>query len=358
MALKFDLDPRTNAKVRTALKWIGYPSLYFVLLLLFAYWSFPYERLEQRIVAGYAASQQGKPDQKRLVIGDITWSWRFPGVVLSDVELVGPKPPTPAEGDKTAKQSTIYVEEVYAGVSLLNALFGDVDVDFDVIGFNGELSGSFQQSEAGIQLDVELDGVDPGQLPGVAEALQLPLTGSATGSIVLSIPEGKYANAEGQVQLEIEELAVGDGTTKVRDLVALPTVQVGTLELVASVTKGRVKLEKLAAKGGDLDVSADGRLRLRDPFATSMIESVDLEFKFSDKYRDKDDTTRSLLGKPGDKVGGVIDMDPTVKRAKGEDGFYRWRLTGLLAKPSFRPGGASAPSAGKKDKESKGDSDD
>src|SRR5688572_4476968 len=178
MALKFDLDPRTNAKVRTALKWVGYPSLYFVLLLLFAYWSFPYERLEQRIVAGYAASQQGKPDQKRLVIGDITWSWRFPGVVLSDVELVGPKPPTPAEGEKSAKQSTIYVEEVYAGVSLLNALFGDIDVDFDVSGFNGELSGSFQQSEAGIQLDVELDGVDPGQLPGVAEALQLPLTGS------------------------------------------------------------------------------------------------------------------------------------------------------------------------------------
>lgn len=349
MALKFDLDPRTNPRVRKVLKWVGYPTLYFFLLLLFAYWTFPYERLQQRIISGYAASQEGRPDAKRLVIGDTTWSWRFPGIVLSDVELVGPKPEPAAEGEKAPKQSTIFVEEVYAGVALWPALFGDLDVDFDISGFGGDLEGNFQQSEEGILLDMELDDVDPGQLPGVVEALQLPLSGRVTGTISLSVPEGKYANAEGNVDLRIEELAVGDGVTKVRDLVALPTVQVGTLELLASVTKGRIKIEKLAAQGGDLDVSAEGRLRLRDPLSVSMIESVDLEFKFSDKYRDKDETTRSLLGKPGDRLGGAIDMSPDVKRAKGEDGFYRWRLSGLMMKPSFRPGGKPAAVGSKKD---------
>lgn len=336
--MAIDLDPRTNPKVKKALQWIGYPALYLALLVLFAYWSFPYERLEQRIVAGYEKSQAGKPDAKRLVIGDVTWSWRFPGIVLKEVELIGPKPEV-AEGEKAAPRDTIYVEEVYAGISPLKVLFGDVDVDFEIAGFDGELEGAFQRTEEGIQLELELDGVDPGQLPGVADALQLPLSGKATGTISLSIPEEKYANAEGSVDLAIEELSVGDGKTKVRDLVALPTVAVGTLEVVATVSKGRVKLEKLAAAGGDLDVSAEGRIRLRDPFATTLIEGVDLQFKFSDKYRDKDDTTRSLLGKPGDRVGGVIDIDPNVKKAKGEDGFYRWRVSGLLARPSFRPGG-------------------
>lgn len=343
MDVKFDLDPRTNPKVRKVLKWVGYPTLYVFLLIVFGYWSFPYERLEQRIIAGYEKSQAGKPSPDRLVIGDVTWSWRFPGVVLSDVEIIGPKPVTPADGEKPAERSTIHVEEVYAGISPFAVLFGDLDVDFAVEGFDGELEGSFRQGETGIELELELDGVDAGQLPGVAEALQLPLTGRVTGTVSLSVPEGKYANAEGSVELEITELEVGDGKTKVRDLVALPTVSVGTLEVAATVSKGRVKLEKLAASGGDLDVSADGRIRLRDPFATTLIEGIDLEFKFSDKYRDKDDTTRSLLGKPGDKIGGVIDIDPNVKKAKGDDGFYRWRVSGLLAKPSFRPGGGPKP---------------
>jgi type II secretion system protein N len=347
MAVKFDFDPRTNPKVRKVLKWVGYPTLYLMLLVLFGYWTFPYERLEQRIVAGYEKSQAGKPDPKRLVIGDVTWSWRFPGIVLSDVEIIGPKPPPPAEGEKAEKQSTISIDQVYAGVSPFGVLFGDLDVDFEIEGFGGELEGSFKKTDEGMDLEVELDGVDAGQLPGVADALQLPLTGRATGTISLALPEEKYANAEGNVELEIEQLQVGDGKTKIRDLVALPTVSVGTLQISASVSKGRVKLDKLAASGGDLDVSAEGRLRLRDPFATSMIEGVDLEFKFSDKYRDKDDTTRSLLGKPGDKVGGVIDIDPNVKRAKGEDGFYRWRVSGLLARPSFRPGGGVKAGASK-----------
>lgn len=337
MALKFDLDPRTNPKVRTALKWVGYPTLYVFLFLVFAYWSFPYDRVKQRIIAGYDRTQEGKPDPKRMVIDDVTWSWRFPGVVLSKVEIIGPRPPKAPEGEPQPKQETIFVEEVYAGVSVFSALAGDIDVDFQLEGFDGELSGQFAQSEEGIELDLELDGVDPGQLPGVAEAAQLPLTGRATGTIRLSIPEGKYALAEGTLDLTIDELAVGDGKTKIRDLVALPTVQVGTLNVQASVSKGRVKLDAFEAKGGDLDISAEGRVRLRDPFISTLIESVELSFRFSDKYRDRDDTTRSLLGKPGDKIGGVIDMDPSVKSAKAEDGTYHWRLAGPLIRPSFRP---------------------
>src|SRR6185295_8155103 len=60
----------------------------------------------------------------------------------------------------------------------------------------------------------------------------------------------------------------------------------------------------------------------------------------------KDDTTKSLLGAPGSNVPAVFELDPKVKRAKRDDGFYAWHITGPLAHLSFQPasdgGGASA----------------
>lgn len=345
-ALKFNVDLSGNPRLRIVLKWVGYPALYLFFFCAFAYWSFPYDRLKQRIIAGYNATQADKPMPKRMVIGDVTWSWRFPGIVLSDVELIGPKPEPPADGKKAPPRETVYVEEFYAGIAPFSALTGDVDLDFDIAGFDGEMDGVFKKSEEGVELEVEFDGVDIGQLPGVQDTLQLPLTGRITGTAQLSVPEGKYGDTEGSVTLQVTELEVGDGETKIRGLLALPTVRVGTLDMGASISKGRVKLETFEAKGQDLDVTAEGRIRLRDPFDTSLVEGVNLAFKFSDQYRDKDDTTRSLLGKPNAKFGGAIDLDPSVKRAKGEDGFYRWRVSGALSKPSFRPDVARKAPAG------------
>jgi hypothetical protein len=62
-----------------------------------------------------------------------------------------------------------------------------------------------------------------------------------------------------------------------------------------------------------------------------------MEFKFKDAYTTKSELTKSLFGSPDSKVPALFDMDPMVRKAKGEDGFYRWRVTGLLANPSFRP---------------------
>lgn len=329
-------------QVKRFIPWVAYPVLYLVLFVAFAYVTFPYERLQQRIVLGYAQSQKTKPEPTRMQVGDTTWSWRFPGVVLEDVQLIGPKPKPKTEGAEPGQRPVIHIEEAYVGVSLLSLLVGTTSVAFDIEGFGGEIYGYFRKSSEAVRLEVELDEVNPGQLPGVAEALQLPMAGSLSGTIDLSLPGGKYSAAEGEVSLALEDLTLGDGETSIRGLLALPTAKAGTLTVEATASQGRVKLDKFSASGQDLELNADGRLRLREDLLTSTIEQMNLSFKFSDKYRDTSDITRSLLGKPGEARGGLLDMDPKAKRAKGPDGTYNWKLSGRLDGLNFMPGTASA----------------
>jgi type II secretion system protein N len=270
-------------------------------------------------------------------IGEVTWAWRFPGVVMTDVDLIGPKPSAPADGSEPPPRQHIHVDEVFARVSPLSLLFGTTQVDFAIDGFDGEMSGSFTRSDAMTKISAELSDINPGQLPGVAEALQLPLSGRLSGTVDLSLPEGKYGAAEGDIDLQIEDFTLADGKTKVRGLIALPEINAGTFTIKATATQGRIEFEQFETQGPDLVASAEGKLRLRDRLELSMAEQLTLGFKFSDVYRDKDDNTRSLLGKPGDKLGGLIDMNPQSKQAKQPDGSYRWRVTGTFGKLNFSP---------------------
>src|SRR5690606_15090917 len=120
-------------------------------------------------------------------------------------------------------------------------------------------------------LVAEFDGVDPGQLPQVVEMLQLPLSGVMTGIVDLRLPEGNTALAEGTVDIEISDLKIGDGKTKIRDLLALPTIDAGTLKLKATATQGKVKVD-FEVKGPDLEASGEGRIRLREKLALSLVE--------------------------------------------------------------------------------------
>src|SRR6185503_17685644 len=72
-----------------------------------------------------------------------------------------------------------------------------------------------------------------------------------------------------------------------------------------------------------------------------------LKFKFTDAYRNKSETTKSLLGEPGSPLPGLMEMQvPKMKRAKRTDGFYGWHVHGALKKLKFDPSSVDvAPSA-------------
>jgi type II secretion system protein N len=329
--------------------WAGYPLFYVAALLLFAYLTFPYDSLRDRITGELNAHPP--VEGLRVNIQDLDSYW-FSGIEAEGVQLISTQSAVTADA-KPVKPRTVTLDQVHARVSLLRLLFGVVHVSFGMDAFGGQISGYTSDADNARTLDAELDGVNVGDLPKIAEIVGLPLSGALSGTIELKAPEGRLAKAEGAIALKISDLTLGDGKAKIMNTIALPTVNAGELVLEGEATDGRLNITKFTATGKDLEVVSDGRIRLRDPFTASLAE-MNLRFKFTPAYKGRSDTTKALLGAPGSNVPGVMDLDPKVRRAKRPDEFYAWRLNGPLARLNFEPAamaggarqGGAAPSSG------------
>ena len=332
-----------NRRLAKILPWVGYPLFYLFALGLFAYWSFPYERLKDRIIDEFNATQASSG--LRIKIEELDSYW-FSGVEAEGVQFIS-TPAAGAEG-KSAKAKVVNLDSVHARVSLLRLLFGTLHISFGVEASGGEISGFTSDADNGRTLEAEFDSVKVADMPMLAEVVPLPIDGALNGDVELRLPEGKLAKAEGKLALKINELTIGDGKSKIMNTIALPTLNAGELVLEGEALDGKLNISKFTATGKDLELVADGGIRLRDPFAASLAE-LNLRFKFSPAYRNKNDTTRALLGAPGSNVPAVFDLDPRVRSAKRPDDFYAWRLNGPLGhlnpEPAAMAGGASAPRA-------------
>jgi type II secretion system protein N len=332
-----------NPRLAKLLPWIGYPVFYVLALAFFAYLSFPYDRLKDRLIDEFNATQASSG--LRIKIEELDSYW-FSGVEADGVQFIS-TPPAGPEG-KAPKPKVISLDNVHARVSLLRLLVGTLHISFGMEASGGEISGFTSDADNGRTLEAEFDSVKVSDVPMLADVVPLPIGGALNGDLELRLPEGKLAKADGKVALKISELTVGDGKSKIMNTIALPTLNAGELVLEGEATDGKLNVSKFTATGKDLELVADGGIRLRDPFASSLAE-LNLRFKFSPAYRNKNDTTRALLGAPGSNVPAVFDLDPRVRSAKRPDDFYAWRLNGPLGhlnpEPAAMAGsmGGSAP---------------
>ncbi len=323
-------------QMRKALRWVGYPLFYLLSLLIFVRLTFPYERVKDRIIAEFEASQ--KEPGKRLEIDELSGYWLF-GIEAEGVRLISEPPAHATSGKKDEKAPAarvLAIDSVEVSVAILRRLFGTLYVTFSAEIGGGEIEGTFIQDDQRAEIEVEGQDVNVAGLSLLEDVVELPLEGTLAGTVHLVLPEGKMKLAEGDFELSISDLAVGDGKAKIRDTIALPKLRAGDLNLKAEASEGRLDVKELSAKGPDFELSADGNIRLRDPFDRSLSD-LNVGFKFADAYKNKNDMTRGLFGAPGSKVPGLFDLDPKIKRAKADDGFYRWRVGGALGQLNFRP---------------------
>jgi type II secretion system protein N len=327
-------------------KWAMYPAFYVACLALFGYLTFPFGLLKDRVIAEFA--RKGKPGQ-RLEIEKLSSYW-FSGVEVTNVKLVlPPDEPTPAGfaafpsggGDSIAaaapKEMVIAIDEAHVRVRLLPLLIGRVRVDFWASAMGGEIRGTAPVGGSGGDVEVELTRVELGKIDPLTQALGLPLKGSATGKLVLSSVDGKFSKADGSLNLTIEDIVVGDGKTKIQGIIELPAARVGTLTLTAEAKEGVLKVTKLASQGADVELIGDGRITTKEPWNDSQTDLY-LRFKFTDAYRTKSETTKTLLGDPTSPLPGLIEMQvPKMKKAKRADGFFGWHMHGALKNPKFDP---------------------
>lgn len=324
-----------TARTKRILTWVGYAAFYLFALMIFAYLTFPYDRLRSRIQNEFNRSQTG-PNPLTLRLGHLGSYW-FSGVEADDVDLISP-PPLPVAGEeaKPAKPKMMRIDSLHVRASMLRLLFGTVHISFGAKAFGGEVSGFTSDADGGRKLEVEIEDMGLADAPMLSDMLGLPIGGTLSGTVEFLMPEGKLAKGEGKVDLKFAGLSAGDGKTKVLNAIALPKVEVGDLTLQATATAGNLKIDTLSASGKDVDLSADGSVRLRDPFDQSVM-SLAARFKFSDKFTNKDDMTRGLFGAPGSPVPGLFDLVPQNKHAKRPDGFYGWRVNGSISHPAFMP---------------------
>jgi type II secretion system protein N len=326
----------SNPKLRLALRWAGYVAGYVLLLFAFFYLTFPYDQLKRRIINAYATTQLGSPTPGHLEIEDLTWSFAFPGVVASGIRMVTPPAATVNAGDEAAKPKVIALDELSARISPLRLLFGTQDIGFSADGMGGEVDGNIVIASSGREYTIELNDIAPGELPTIAETVGLPMTGTVNGKLNISLPEGKAALAQGDLKLTVDNLVIGDGKAKIRNTLAIPAVQVGTLEIEATITSGQLKIEQLRAKGPDLELEVEGRARLHDRVQQSMVDLL-VRFAFTDKYKGKSDMTKAIFGDPKSPAPGLFDLDPTMKRAKQSDGSYNFAVTGTFDRLRYTP---------------------
>ena len=357
-------------RLRRILTLAGYPAFYLLALLVFADLTFPNDKLARFIEAEFD-SRQLLGSGVRLEVQKASPYW-LSGVELQGVRLERPQAAhIGAESTQTAPQdakakasaaaaaqksapgagvrSAATIEDAHVRLSILRALFGTKRVSFGASAFGGELEGVYSANDEATELELEIVKVGVSDMPLLAEAVGLPMTGALTGNILLNMPEQKVSKADGSITFKIADLTVGDGKAKILNTIALPKVAVGEVNFDAEVREGVVTVKQFGARGKDLELEAEGRIRLREPFETSLMEMT-MSFRFSNAYKNKNDTTRGLFGDPNSSTPGLLDLDPKVRRSKRADGFYAWSARGSIAKPTLVPlsEGASSRSTGRR----------
>jgi type II secretion system protein N len=324
-------------KLKKYAPYLGYPIFYLFCLLVFLSWTFPYDKLKERIVATFNAQQKTSSTPQELQIDELESSF-VTGVKATGVRLIQPS------RDPKKPASKIEIDQARARISLLGLLFGNKDVSFDIDAFGGTVKGTFEDTGKERDIDLTFDAVDISKIGAIAASIGFPLDGRLSGTIDFELPEGKASKGNGKINLEVLNMHAGDAkeltvVTKLGPF-TLPRLNVGTFTVTGEAKDGVLKLTKVGASGGDVDVSGEGRVQLRE-VATDAHLDANLKFKINDAYRSKNDKTKMLFGAPGSKDKPMLEMDPSMARAKTSDGYYQLKIGGTLAKPDVRPAAAS-----------------
>mgnify|MGYP001811752517 CR=1 FL=1 len=296
------------------LKWAGYPTFFILCFVFFAYKTFPYERLADRI------AQEAQIRGYDVEIIDLTHSG-LTGLTFEGLRVVFP-------AEKDSPPLDVIFDELTVSTSLFSLMSDTKSFSFDAELAGGEAEGDVSVGAESFEVDAELEDIDLGALPGLRVFTKVPMTGTLNGDVELSMPS-EVAESSGNVEITIDELNVGDGKTKL-DIpgwggLTLDRADVGNLELIAKIEEGVAKIERAKSHGSDLKLDAIGKVRLLRPMNRSELK-VMTRVKIEDAYKE-----RSV------KVATMLDLASSgLKAAMTPDGAIQYQIEGS-ARGRLRP---------------------
>ena len=303
-------------------RWLGYPLFFLFCFTLFAYWTFPYERLKRFVIEKVEYAERGGrmvPSGYQLEIVDLGPSG-LTGLAATGVRLVK-LPETPAD-----RPVDVTVEEASVAVGVFALLFGNIALDYDLTVAGGEIEGEFEQGGGMTAIEASIDAVKLRRVGVLRGMLGLPIAGDLSGEIDLLIAE-EAENTAGTIALNIEGLAVGDGNAKLKldgmpgEGLTVARLDAGNLNLHATVENGSATIDRLEGRGPDIDLDGSGSLRLLQPLPMSRIDLM-VRANIKDSYKNRDDRTKGMFT--------LIDMNPRARAAKTPDGALQYRISGTF----------------------------
>lgn len=321
------------------LRLLGYPAFFMFFFALFAYVTFPYDRVKEAAIAAVEAPRRtpgggSTPSNMQLTIGDLGPTF-LPGLNARNVNLTF----LPARAGERA--TTMHLDDVVVHPSLLGLLTGTLRVAFEARGLGGTMRGSFATAFSGSnpglrEIHAQLEGVRAGDIAPLVQLVGLPLLGRISGTIDLTLPEGRTNRASGAARLTIADLRVGDGRAQYQipnfGALTVEQIRAGTLTVALDVNNGVATIREFRSSSPEFQLAMDGEARLAPVFGQSTI-NAGVRLRLTDAYRTK-----------SEQAGRIMMALDFMSSARRPDGMLAFRCTGTFDRmhcpPDTRAGGA------------------
>lgn len=321
-----DLTPRQ----RRIIGWSGYPLFALFVALLAFYWSVPRERVKERLETALSADvTSGQPLAIGMdtEIGDLSLRL-FTGLGFKATDIVLRTRPM----NTSEKPARYVIDDVRVRLGLFSTLFGRPSYSFKAHALSGVVEGHVSGNNDESKVDVELDKLVLNGVPGIQQAFGgLPVEATISGKLDVSVPKNLLANANGTIDIDIEDVSIGDGKAKLTVPndpflaagVTVPRIRLGKLAGQIVIEKGRGRFEGVRVHSADADATLDGYVELHDPIGLSQMHAY-LKFRPSEALLKREATIELLTNA----------LAGTAKRA---DGYLGIQLTGPLSGVFFLP---------------------
>jgi type II secretion system protein N len=230
---------------------------------------------------------------------------------------------------QTRDGARIPVEELNASLRLLPLLAGRRAVDFDASLFGGRLAGATEEAPTVRRLRARAEGIDLARAAVLRRLTGLDLGGTLSGDVDVSLDAKEPAKSAGTVSLSVRGAAIQGGEMPVPGMggsLTVPRVALGTVAVRGTVRGGRLELDKLDARGDDVEISADQLFVQLQPRLEFSPLSGRIRLKLQDAFWQR-----------GTAAGLRPVVDAAVGKARAADGSYGFQVYGTLGRPQVRP---------------------
>jgi len=292
----------------------GFGLVVFVVAL---YASFPYDRAKEAAIR--MASKNFDVDVE---IGSAGPAFGL-AVMFHDIR-VRTRPPT-------GKPTRFTIESAKVSPSLTSLFSSSMSFSVSAEALGGKIDLDQRGApgkKGGFRTELNARDIDMAEIPGIREAINMPLTGKLKLDVRIASETGRYADAAGAMTIACEDCVAGDGKTPLKVPgnpflaagLTLPRTRIGNLGGRIAIDKGTAKLQGVESKSPDGEVALEGEINLRDPMPQSNV-NLYLRFKLSEAFLQKASAVQMIL-------------QAAASAGKRPDGFYGLRIGGRLGQMS------------------------